>query len=135
MTSTALLKKKPIVLLVDDEPFIQMALGRTLEKLGCLVEKASNGSIALSMVKEKYKENNNYDIIFMDANMPVMSGYEAAEHIRQIKEIDTPIICISAQESKNHIDLCNKVGMAEVISKPCNIKILESLLKKYNLIQ
>ena len=111
-TLTNISSKKPIVLVVDDEPFIQVALSSLLSKLGCVVEKASNGKIAVEMVNKKISKENKYDLILMDANMPVMNGYEAAKEIVNMN-LNIPIVCVSAQDSKRHRELCKEVGVNE----------------------
>ncbi len=108
-------RKQPAVLVVDDEPFIQFAFSTLLTKLGCAVEKASNGKIAVEMVMERLKSDEPmYDIVFMDANMPVMSGYDAAKMIKQDPHLTVPIVCVSAQDSIKHQALCRECGMAEI---------------------
>ena len=123
--------RKPNVIVVDDEPFIQLALESSLKKLGCLVDKAGNGKIALNMINNKLNQGQPYDLIFMDANMPLMSGYEAARILRQNPNMETPIVCVSAQDSIQHKILCKESGMNEILSKPCTIKKLTEILSKY----
>lgn len=127
-------KYSPTVMIVDDEPFILLTLGSLLTRLGCKVDKAPNGKVSLDMVKEKITEGKQYDLIFMDANMPIMNGYEAALEITKDTKVKTPIICVSAQDSIQHKEKCMKSGMRDIISKPCTIAKLEEILKKYKLI-
>ena len=128
------IKRLPLVMIVDDEPLIQFALGTILTKLGCVVDKASNGRMSVEMVQKKLAEGDKYDLIFMDANMPIMSGYEAAQIISKDSHVETPIICVSAQDSVQHREKCNKCGMQEIISKPCSTAKLSEILKKYRLV-
>ncbi len=129
------LKKEPSVIVVDDDPYIQLAIGSLLTRLGCKVDKASNGEIGVEMVSKKLKDGSGgYSMIFMDANMPVMSGYEAAKKIKQELRVPVPVICVSAQDSVQHNTLCAECGMSEVVSKPCTINKLRDLLRKYNLL-
>ena len=88
----------------------------------------------MNMVNEKLIEGEQYDLIFMDANMPVMSGYEAAYEITKDKRVRTPIICVSAQDSIQHKKKCIDCGMSGIISKPCTITELKGMLKRYKLI-
>ena len=60
--------KKPRVIIIDDEPLVQLALGMVLSKLGCHTEKASNGKIGLDMVNKSIVDGTQYDMVFMDAN-------------------------------------------------------------------
>ena len=128
------IKKQCIVLVVDDEPFIQLAVSNILIKLGCNVDKASNGKMSVDMVKEKFENGDQYDMIFMDVNMPIMSGYEAAQNIKKLKGLTTPIICVSAQDSIQHKEKCESSGMIDIISKPCTLKKIKEIMQKYNLL-
>ena len=116
---------------MDDEPFIQIAISTILKKLGCDVDKASNGKTAIEKVKQKEYEGSQYDIIFMDANMPLMNGYESAKIIRETLNIKVPIVCISAQDSERHKNLCKESGMDEILTKPCTIGKFKEILMKY----
>ena len=127
-------KKIPIVMIVDDDPFIQLTLGTLLKKLGCKVDKASNGRISVSMVNEKLLQGKEYDLIFMDANMPIMSGYEEALEITKNVKVKTLIICVSAQDSIQHKKKCEDCGMSGILTKPCSIMDLKEILEKFNLI-
>lgn len=133
------------ILVVDDEPLIQLAIGTMLTTLGCIVEKASNGRIAYEMVKENNKKaETQYDLIFMDINMPVCNGYEATKLIRKEHIIQVPIICLSAQESSLHQQQCQEAGMTEIcinnvalyniVSKPCSFKEIRRVLLSNNII-
>lgn len=132
-TSRIEISSKPSVIVVDDEPFIQLAISTILNKLGCDVDKADNGKIAIDKVKERASQGRLYNMIFMDANMPLMNGYESAKIIREVISEDIPIICISAQESDRHKNLCKEAGMNEIITKPCTKGILNEILIKYKL--
>ena len=107
------------VLVVDDDPLVQLAVGAMLTKLGCTVSKAGNGGIALQIVRESNKtDGGKFDFILMDANMPVMNGYEATKLIREEQGIvQVPIVCISAQDSKEHSEKCYSSGMSSI----CNV--------------
>ena len=131
-TPEYLIKPHPKVLVVDDEVFIKQTLGMMLKRLGCLVETASNGKIGVEMVEKAIINNDKYDLIFMDVNMPVMNGYDASRLIKE--KVATPIVCISAQESLEHLMICKDLKIDEIINKPCNIRKLNDILSKYNLL-
>jgi len=119
------------VLLVEDNLVNQKLAIAVLSKLGCNVDLAENGQIALDKVKEK-----EYDIVFMDCQMPVMNGYDATRSIRNLEENGTltthiPIIAMTANAMSGDRETCLEAGMDEYISKPIKkIKISEAL-KKY----
>ena len=66
-------------------------------------------------MREKGNETRSTpDLIIMDANMPVMNGYEATKMIREEQVVHVPIICLSAQESAEHREQCLEAGMDKV---------------------
>ncbi|KAL2063968.1 hypothetical protein VTL71DRAFT_4462 [Oculimacula yallundae] len=80
--STKLPPRKPVMLLVEDNPVNMMLLATYMKKNGWEFEKASNGLIALEAFRER---PGGFDVIFMDVSMPVMTGYESTKHIRMIE--------------------------------------------------
>lgn len=63
---------------------------------------------------------NNYNVILMDVQMPIMNGYEATRQIRKLNDNKSgiPIIAMTANVMKQEIDKCFESGMDEYISKP-----------------
>lgn len=104
-------------LLAEDVLPNQIIAKSFLNKIGIEVDIANNGSEAV----EKYRLNQ-YDIIFMDCRMPVMSGIEATINIRQIEQEKqlprVPLIALTANASSEDRLLCIDAGMDEVITKP-----------------
>ena len=88
------------VLLVEDNLTNQQVAKVILNKLGCTVDIANNGSEALDILKEKL-----YDLVFMDIQMPIMDGYEATKNIRNpesdVLDHDIPIIALTANAFKS----------------------------------
>jgi signal transduction histidine kinase/CheY-like chemotaxis protein len=100
------------VLLVDDNLINIMVGKQILEKSKLIVDVANDGLAAVKKVKE-----NDFDIILMDIQMPIMDGYTATKEIRKFN-ITTPILALSANvfiEIKDKIDDC---GMNGFIFKP-----------------
>ena len=87
-------------------------LPKILEKKGYTPTIAGNG---LEDIKEA--EENSYDLILMDVNMPEMGGLEATENIRKFDE-HTPIIALTAMEDKEMIIEAKEAGMNDLIVKP-----------------
>merc|ERR1711964_483258 len=75
-------RRKPVMLLVEDNPVNMMLLATYMKKNKWEFEKASNGLIAMEAFR---KRPGGFDVIFMDVSMPVMTGYESTRHIRMIE--------------------------------------------------
>jgi len=101
------------VLLVEDNDMNRFIALQSLQFLGCLVEEAKNGLIAVEKVK-----NNTFDIVLMDIQMPEMDGVMATQHIRKNLKNDVPIIAVTANAFKEDIDLYMSVGMNDYVTKP-----------------
>ena len=118
------------ILLVEDNLVNQKVANRMLRKLGCMVEVAVNGREA---VEESFI--HEYDIIFMDCQMPEMNGYEATTAIREREETSQSkpivIIAMTANAMKGDRERCLEVGMDDYISKPIRQAELERILSKY----
>jgi PAS domain S-box-containing protein len=103
------------VLLVEDNDINRLYAKSILNKWRCEVDIAENGLVAIEKVK-----NNNYDIVLMDVQMPVMDGYEATRAIRILdgdrKEI--PILALTANATKSDVQKCLASGMNDYLPKP-----------------
>lgn len=101
------------ILLVEDHFLNQMATKKVLASWSefVAVDIADNGLVALEMFRE-----NDYDLVLMDLQMPVMNGIEAARELRKIS--DTPIIALTANSSKHEQDICAEVGINDYLAKP-----------------
>ncbi|MBC7607484.1 MAG: PAS domain-containing protein, partial [Burkholderiales bacterium] len=105
------------VLVVEDVKLNQMLIKIILEDLDIAVDIAENGKIAMEMLK-----TNQYDIIFMDLQMPEMNGYEATEYIRNTMNSQVPIIALTADVTNVDLEKCKAIGMDDYISKPIDEK-------------
>lgn len=113
------------VLLVEDTIANQKATTWMLEKLGCKVDIAVNGLEALRMLNQ-----NSYNIVLMDVNMPQMDGIEASNEIRRLEGDGPriPIIAMTANAMGGDRERCLKAGMDDYISKPVSKdKIIEAI--------
>ena len=119
------IKTQGRVLLVEDNETNQIVASRNLQNYGLSVDIVSNGLEALNMI-EKVK----YDMIFMDLQMPIMDGFEAAKRIR-IKDKNIPIIALSAAVMQKDKELTINAGINEHLAKPIDTKELEKIISKY----
>ena len=106
------------ILIVEDNLINQKITAQALKKMGAThIDIAFNGEVAI----EKFQENH-YDVILMDIQMPVMDGYRATKKIRDLEECNhlsrTPIIALTAGALKVDQDACFEAGMDDHISKP-----------------
>ncbi|MBN2668504.1 MAG: response regulator [Bacteroidales bacterium] len=113
------------ILLVEDNIINQKIADASLKKLGFSTDIADNGQIAIEMI-----DNNTYDLVLMDVQMPIMSGIEATEALRE-KKYKVPIIAMTANAIKGDREKCLAAGMNDYISKPFRQKELEEILKKW----
>lgn len=110
------------ILLAEDNPFNQMVAIELLEQEKAIVEVAENGEEALKMVKAK-----DFDVILMDMQMPIMSGYEAMEKIRLDPALShSKIIALTAHVNDKEIKKCLDAGANLYLSKPFEIETLKA---------
>jgi CheY-like chemotaxis protein len=119
-----------LVLVAEDVETNQRIAREMIQLLGHRVELASNGAEAI----EKFK-NRNYDLIFMDCQMPVRDGYEATNQIRAIETAGghrhTPIIALTAGFDKNVEKKCLEAGMDHFLTKPFSMSDLDDAISIY----
>jgi CheY-like chemotaxis protein len=78
------------------------------------------------------RKENNYNIIFMDMQMPEINGTDATRIIRREICKDTPIIALSAAVLKEDRENAIEAGMNDFLEKPVNVEKLKEILKKYS---
>jgi len=118
------------VLVAEDNEANQELIRITLQQYGLEVKVVPNGHEAIECVR-----SGQYDLIFMDEQMPIMHGHEAVEQIRKY-EIDhelakTPIIALSANVLKGSREKAMEWGYDAFIGKPFSSNDIEVLLDKY----
>lgn len=117
------------VLIVEDNIMNQVVMQKLLKIVKIYSEIAENGEIAL----EKYK-NNEYDLILMDIQMPIMNGYETAKNIREYEKKNNkhiPIIALTAYAMQSDREKCIDAGMDDYMSKPVIKNELFETIEKY----
>jgi PAS domain S-box-containing protein len=115
----------PRALLVEDNPTNQFVARKFIEKAGCIVEVASNGAEALEKIAAA-----DFDLVFMDCQMPIMDGYEATKRIRQGRLSQVPIIAMTAHAMKGDRERCLAVGMTEYLSKPLKPNTVADMIER-----
>lgn len=123
---------KHSILIAEDNPINQKLALKLLENFGYNVSVANNGQEAVTAC-----ENQKFDLILMDLQMPVMGGFEAVEQIRNIekaKNLRTPIVALTAHSFEEHRKRCLEAGMDGFVVKPIKknelFGTIEELLKQ-----
>ncbi len=111
--------KNKKVLVVEDIALNQLLMKTILDDFGLESEIAENGKIAIDKIKL-----NEYDIILMDLQMPVMNGFETTEYIRKTLKLELPIIALTADVTTVDLEKCKAVGMNDYIAKPVDERLL-----------
>jgi len=119
------------LLLVEDNALNLEIAVELLGMTGVQVETAGDGAQAL----EKFRASPEgwYDLIFMDVQMPVMDGYEAARRIRALPRPDAKrvwIVAMTANAFMEDVRLSQDAGMDEHVSKPVDLKRLQDILSR-----
>ncbi|WP_111976629.1 ATP-binding protein [Algibacillus agarilyticus] len=115
------------VLLVEDNFVNQMVASEILKSFGVACDIAEDGKQAVT----KVKNNPDYDLIFMDIQMPVMDGYTATKTLREQGFLDLPICGLSANVMKQDIDAGYAAGMNDYIAKPIQRADIASVLSAH----
>ena len=119
------------VLLVEDNELNLEIATELLRMTGIQVDTAEDGRQAVE--KFAASSENYYDIIFMDIQMPVMDGYEAARHIRGMDRSDAESVWIAAMTANAFVEdarLSREAGMNEHVSKPVDLERLQDVLSR-----
>lgn len=123
--------KKIKILIAEDNELNKEIVLEFLEMLDVSGVWAKNGKEALEIFCAS--KQGEYDIVFMDINMPVMNGYEASKAIRNSGKADAktiPIVAMTADVFTDDIGLALAAGMNEHVSKPLSINRLEEVIRK-----
>jgi PAS domain S-box-containing protein len=122
-------RRRPRVLLVEDNEVNQRVAARMLERTGCAVDVATNGLEALSAIESKL-----YRLVFMDCQMPQMDGFEAVRRLRTTEATSgrhMPVIALTANAMPGDVERCLEAGMDDYLSKPVRLRDLERTLERW----
>lgn len=118
----------PRVLIADDNRVHAVVMERLLTALGYEVETTENGQLAVASVATQ-----NYQMIFMDCEMPVVDGFEATKRIRAQSESarGIPIVAVTSFDAIRDRQRCFDVGMNDLMIKPVRRAQLEDILARW----
>ena len=116
------------LLLVEDQEFNQLLIKKITDNWDCNLEIANNGKEAVEMLK-----NNKYDIVLMDIQLPIMSGLQATQIIRNelpepVRSI--PIIALTANAIDGDNESFIESGMNDYIAKPFRSQVLYEMITR-----
>jgi len=115
------------ILVVDDNAVNLKVAKSILQKAGCKVETAQSGQSAINLVQQ-----NSYDLIFMDIQMPVMNGVMTTERIKSLGlPYVPPIIAMTAFSMQEERQSFLQAGMDDYVSKPIKAQVLINKVKEW----
>jgi len=99
-----------------------------LRKLGCIARTAENGLEALDLCRKE-----QFDLVFMDLEMPMMSGFAALHQIRTEKNpnLETPVVALTANDDEASAAQSLNRGFCQIICKPFRMQDLKDALNKW----
>lgn len=115
------------ILLAEDNPVNQKVACAVLKRLGHTVKVVGNGAEAVTAVQQE-----TYNAVLMDVQMPYMDGFEATARIRALDEQKTatiPIVALTAHAMEGYRERCIEAGMDEYLTKPINSALLSKILE------
>jgi len=110
------------ILVVEDSPINRRFIGLALSKAKIQVTNAENGRIGVDKATKE-----EFDAILMDMQMPVMDGFEATAHLRQLG-LTTPIIALTGHSTDEDRKRCLRVGCNDHLTKPVDATELLGVL-------
>ncbi|MFT5461274.1 MAG: two-component system sensor histidine kinase/response regulator [Planctomycetota bacterium] len=123
------LRPGPHVLLAEDNLVNQKVAGLLLRTLGCEVSVVGNGRDAIHAV-----QSGAFDLVFMDCQMPIMSGFDATRGIRGLSEDEgraIPIVAMTASAMPADRRRCLDAGMDDHLSKPVQRNDLDRMIARW----
>ena len=114
------------ILMAEDNAINQRVGKLILQRAGFAIDLVADGSEAVEAHR-----SNPYDVILMDCQMPVMDGFEACRHIRELGEPQPAIVAVTANALVGERDKCLNAGMDDYLSKPFQAEQLVGIVKKW----
>ncbi|MFZ2784813.1 MAG: ATP-binding protein [Sediminibacterium sp.] len=116
--------KKARLLIAEDNKMNQMLLKYLFQNWGIHITLAHNGQEAIDLIAA-----NDYDLILLDIQMPVIDGYGVVKWIRETKKSTVPVIAMTAHTMPTEIELSKAAGMDDYLPKPL---IEENVIRIFN---
>ena len=119
------------ILVVEDNEINQIVIKEQLSDMGIRCELANNGQEGVDAIKRSIAKKAEFDMVFMDCQMPVMDGLTAVKHIRAIEHESIkhlPIVALTANALNGERERCLSAGMNDFMSKPVGAKKLQQCI-------
>lgn len=113
------------ILVAEDNPTTGKLIDISLSNLGYDVTIVTNGQAVVEAV-----EQQSYDLLLMDCQMPIMDGYTASKHIRAAGH-NIPIIALTASSRQEDEERCREAGMNDFVCKPFKHKLLHQVINQW----
>ncbi len=115
------------ILVAEDNSVNRMVIKGYLKRMNLVPDLAEDGAMGLKAMME-----NQYDIVFMDCEMPEMSGFDVTRAFRsQRPELNTPIIALTAHALEEKKRQCLDAGMNDFLTKPLTLDRLKIMIDKW----
>ncbi len=114
--------------MVDDIFTNRLLLGEIFREIGCEIVEAENGKVAINALNEM-----DFDVIFMDIEMPVMNGLETTIYIREKlpkPKNETPVVALTAHNPQMFFDDFKDAGFSSLLTKPFSIDKILNLIQE-----
>jgi two-component system sensor histidine kinase/response regulator len=120
--------RQPLILVAEDNEVNQLLAVRMLERRGFRADVAGDGRQALRAIQER-----DYDLVFMDCQMPEMDGYAATKAIREHEgeALRVPIVAMTAHSMRGDRKRCLAAGMDDYLSKPLDQVAFDAALERW----
>ena len=115
------------ILAVEDNELNRMVLQVILKKCEVVVTIAHNGQEAIDHIQQQ-----EFDLVLMDVQMPIVDGLEATKYIREELKLTTPIIGLSANAMREEVEICKQAGMNDYLVKPYSERALVEVMKNWS---
>ena len=119
------------ILVAEDNDINWEIISALLSMYGINTERAENGRVCVEKIKQAKK--GDYELVFMDIQMPEMNGLDATRTIRALKDpwaSSIPIVAMTADAFSENVSECLQAGMNGHIAKPIDIKLVMKVIQK-----
>lgn len=114
---------QPAVLISDDDAGIRNLLRTVTERTGCRVETAANGIEAMQKMR-----SSQFDLLLLDLMMPIMSGYEVAEQMKDMSPRPAVIVVTAGQDGLDELERLDGKVVSTIVRKPFDVRQLSELV-------